>query len=217
MTKRRRFARSLALAAAWVVVAACRTPAAPEPQTAGPQGAAGHEEHGAPAAEGPPSDAPIASPAAAAPAGEVRIHLEGTWIAVRAERLGLDPALAAQRDAAFARLPPEDGLWWDEQLATEVWGLWSDLCVECHGGSRTLKKVLAMPPPARRWTETDALFFTRSRAPHSVFRVIAEGAKSGKPDVKDMPAWQSRLSNEQMWGLVHFIRSASKKKGGDLH
>lgn len=209
MTKRRRFARSLAISAAWVVVVACRTPAPPEPQTPAGEGAAGQVPDASPAAS-PPSASP-------APAGEVRIHLEGAWIPERAQRLGIDTDLAAQRDASFARQPPEDGLWWDEQLAREVWGLWTDLCVECHGGSRTLKKVLAMPPPPRRWTETDALFFTRSRAPHSVFRVIAEGTKSGKPDVKDMPAWRSRLSNEQMWGLVHFIRSASTKKGGDLH
>lgn len=210
MTTRRRFARSLAISTTWMVVAACRTQAPPEPQTAAGEGAAGQDR---PSGEGAGEGTDKSPPAAA---GEVRIHLEGAWIPERAQRLGIDAELAAQRDASFAHQPPEDGLWWDEQLAREVWGLWTDLCVECHGGSRTLKKVLAMPPPQRRWTETDALFFTRTRAPRSVFRVIAEGTKSGKPDIKDMPAWRSRLTNEQIWGLVHFIRSASTKKGGDL-
>lgn len=201
MTERRRL--TWPLAAALLAVVACRSQAAPGPATP------------APTAERAPAPVePAAEPHAAA---VIAVHLEGAWLAVRGERLGLSAALAAERDAAFAAGPPQDGLWWDDQVGREVWGVWSELCSECHGGNRSLGKVLSFPPPPRGWTESDALFFARSRDPRAVFRVIAEGARSGKPGIKDMPAWRTRLSNEQMWGLVYFLRAASKKKGSDLH
>jgi len=165
----------------------------------------------------PAPSAPAPSPAAPIdPAGHGKVHFRDDWIPLRAGRLGIDAELAAKRDAAFGAVPAEDGLWWDEQVAHEVWSVWTDLCMECHDGARSLKKVLNLPPPSRGWTEEDALFFAKSSAPRSVFRLISDGVRAKRPEDKDMPAWKTRLSNEQMWGLVYFVRASSKKRGGDL-
>lgn len=148
-----------------------------------------------------------------APALEVEptTHLDGAWLAVRAQRFTLDVATAAQRDRAFAIAPPEDGLWWDEQLAQEVWGVWHDECLQCHAGTRSLAKVRAMPPPPRRWAEQEARYFARRSTPRHVYRVIAEGQKAHHGG-KDMPAWGARLSHEQIWGLTYFLRMASRPR-----
>ena len=142
---------------------------------------------------------------------EPTTNLDGGWLSVRAARFALDASTAAQRDRAFAITPPEDGLWWDEQLAREAWGVWHDECLQCHAGTRSLAKVLAMPPPPRRWVEQEARYFSRRSTPRHVYRVIAEGQKAHHGG-KDMPGWGARLSHEQIWGLTYFLRMASRPR-----
>lgn len=170
----------------------------------------------------PPTEAPVPTPpnepappvAPANDAPPAKVHLGDTWYPSRAERLGLELATAKERDASFAEGPPEDGLWWDPQLAEEVWNVWSGLCSECHEGSRSLNKVLKLPPPRRGWSRKKARFFAKDRLPRDVFAILRDGAEV--KDGKDMPAWGKRLSNEQMWGLVYFVRAASERRGHDL-
>jgi hypothetical protein len=159
--------------------------------------------------------APAPGPSGPAPAkGNADTHPEEAWYPVRAERLGLPLEAARERDASFSASPPEDGLWWDEHLAKEVWGLWTELCTECHDGGRALDRVMTYPPPPRGWWRNQGRFFSSIREPQQIFRTILHGAKA--KEGKDMPGWQGKLANEQVWGLVYFIGAASKKKGNDL-
>lgn len=166
----------------------------------------------APLVSSPPSGAH--SPGARSAAGPAAApHLEGTWLAVRGPGLGLDAAAAAARDAAMAGTPPS-GAWWDEALAHEAWSLWQGLCYECHGGKRSLAKVLRFPPPTAGWADEDALYFTRLRSPRAMYTTIMEGQRASRPGERDMPSWRRALTHEQAWALVYYVRSASK--GRDL-
>jgi hypothetical protein len=181
------------------------TPATPDP----PHGSAPPAHDDAP---------PPGTLAEAKEAEALKDHRLEVWMPKRAARLGMDPATAQARDDSFSVVPPEDGLWWDEQLAEEVHTVWNGLCRECHQGNRSKEKVLAMPSPEAGWSATKTRFFKWERVPKDAFRIVVEGQRSSVAgsESKDMPAWSKKLSNEQMWGLVYFISSASKKKGHDL-
>lgn len=195
---------------------------APEPAAAEPDSAPSSVEP-SPAAvsdPAPPAVTPSPSPstpsaprtrAVAEPVPEP--HLEGTWLAVRGPGLGLDAAGAAARDEAMAGTPPT-GAWWDEALAREAWSLWRGLCYECHGGKRTLAKVLKFPAPSTGWADEDALYFTRLRSPRAMYGTIMNGQRATRPGERDMPSWRRALTHEQAWALVYYVRSASK--GRDL-
>ncbi|MCC7384494.1 MAG: cytochrome c [Deltaproteobacteria bacterium] len=199
---------------------------AAEPRVAAASPAPGAPPEAPAAPATPPADGPTDTPAPAPPTDPAppatpsdrpppaKVHLADSWYPGRAERLGLELATAKERDASFAEGPPEDGLWWDPQLAEEVWNAWSGLCSECHEGSRSLAKVLKLPPPRRGWARKKARFFAKDRLPREVFAILRDGAEV--KDGKDMPAWGKRLSNEQMWGLVYFVRAASERRGHDL-
>ncbi|MFO0724086.1 MAG: cytochrome c [Myxococcota bacterium] len=153
---------------------------------------------------------PIAqsAPVAAAP------HVGEAWYPLRAARLGLDLGAAKARDASFLAAPPADGLWWDADLAREVVAIWSELCSECHGGSRELGTILALPPPPRGWLWEKGPLFNGRRVPEAAFKSLQDGVRVAHG--RDMPSFKDKLSNEQLWGLVYFIRAASSQPAQDL-
>lgn len=165
----------------------------------------------------PPSPSASPSPTSAAPSkrpSRPAIHVGDTWIPVRSQALGLDATTAAARDQSFLAGPPADGLWWDPQLAGEVHGIWTELCSECHDGRRNVETVLKIPPPGRRWIQEEGPLFGGKKTPVAAFKILLDGAKASAG--RDMPGFRGKLSNEQLWGLVYFIRAVSARSDADL-
>ncbi len=134
-------------------------------------------------------------------------HLQDAWFAARGEALGIPEPEARRRDAALAEGPPSEAIW-DEQLAAEASALWGRHCAVCHGARGRLEGVPPAEPRPRAWGGFGAkmgFFFGGDKMRRGLFRRIAEGGapRDGRPS--RMPAWRGALSNEQIWGLVHFI------------
>lgn len=143
----------------------------------------------------------------------LEIHLGEAWYAYRADGLGISADEARGRDKAFEAVPPP-GAFWDRQVAGEAWGLWTELCSQCHGGSRRLTTVLSWPAPKDGWARQEQRFFNRQQPGTAVFATIMNGARARRGNV-DMPAWRDRLTREQIWSMVYFVSQASNV--GDVH
>ncbi len=142
------------------------------------------------------------------------IHAGEKWFPFRAQYLGIDESTARARDAAInEHTPPLQ--FWDEQTALETVSIWSSLCNECHGGRRTVQDVIQMPPPPATWGHGLSNFFGRERSYAQVFNTISNGGpiqEDGKPS--QMPAWQRKLSKEQIWSLIYFVEFQSYRAKG---
>lgn len=132
------------------------------------------------------------------------VRLGRAWFDARAAWLGLTPRQAERRDAEMSGTLPPDGFW-DRQTATEAAALWGALCNDCHGGRRRVSRAKEIPPPAPDWGTKQGYFFGRPRLPSQVFETIAFGGPPRGALPSEMPAWQRRLSREQIWALVYFI------------
>ncbi len=144
---------------------------------------------------------------AAAP-GDIVVHLDEKWFEVRAQHLGIDVSEARSRDAAISTsaAPAE---FWDQQTAVEAVSIWSALCNECHGGRRRVKDAVSMAKPPAGWGMGEGLFFGARRPYREIFGVISLGGpiRNGVPS--EMPAWQDKLSHEQIWSLIYFLEFQS--------
>jgi mono/diheme cytochrome c family protein len=128
------------------------------------------------------------------------------WLAARGKRLGLGLEAAAQRDRAMTSTAPPPAGFWDEQLALQAASLWRLVCNECHAGRRGIASASAIPAPTAGWTEKTGRFFGRARSHQQIFETIARGIRG--PAGSSMPAFEEKLSREQIWGLVHFLEEA---------
>lgn len=140
--------------------------------------------------------------------GDIVVHLDEKWFDVRASFLGVDVSAARARDAAISTsAAPAD--FWDEQTAVEAVSIWSALCNECHGGRRRVKDATSMAKPPAGWGTGEGLFFGARRPYREIFGVISLGGpiRNGVPS--EMPAWQDKLSHEQIWSLIYFLEFQS--------
>ncbi len=136
------------------------------------------------------------------------IHLREAWWPFRAEFLGISPADAKRRDAAFAGGDaPKD--FWDEQTAVEAVSVWTVLCNECHGGRRSVRDALATPAPAPGWGKGDGIFFGNRRSYRHVFDIVSNGGPPQNGERSEMIAWRKELSREQIWALLYFLEYQS--------
>jgi mono/diheme cytochrome c family protein len=106
--------------------------------------------------------------------------------------------------------PPQAGFW-DEQLALQAASLWRLVCNECHPGRRGIGSAASIPAPAAGWSERTGRFFGRTRSHRQVYEAIANGVS--RPGSQSMPAFEQKLSREQIWGLVHFLEEAGAPAG----
>jgi hypothetical protein len=136
------------------------------------------------------------------------IHLQDNWWPFRAEYLAISPAEAQARDEKITNRAPPDGFW-DEQTALEAVSLWSALCNECHGGRRSLKDSLSMPPPPPGWGVGEGLFFGRRRPYVTIFDTITAGGPTRDGVPSEMPKWGGKIAREQIWSLIYFIEYQS--------
>lgn len=77
-------------------------------------------------------------------------------------------------------------------------GRYQDHCVQCHGAPGIAREEAAMgmtPVPA------DLTHTAREWTPGEIFWVIRNGIK-----MTGMPAWQFRMSDDEMWDVVAFVR-----------
>lgn len=184
---------------------ACASASAPgRSDTQAPGSTASSGSHSAQPEE---ANIPLPSPDA------LEIHLGEAWFAYRADGLGISADEARARDTRLNGVPPP-GKFWDRQVAAEAWGLWTELCSQCHGGSRRLATVMSWPPPKDGWAEQNQRFFGGRQVGTAVFSTIMNGARAKRGNV-DMPAWRDRLSHEQIWSMVYFVSQASNV--GDVH
>lgn len=219
--------RPLALAVflAWLGAASCATRPAtsvrgieledPSERAAREAGEAGGSGDGLVAAGGGPSEGDDSDFVhSRQPAGEraresaqLPIHINDAWWAFRAQQLGISEAQARARDARMAESPPED--FWDPQTAVETISVWTVLCNECHGGRRSVRETLDMPPPAATWGRDTGLFFGKRRAYGQMFEVVQNGVPMKESGRVGMPAWRHILSNEMRWALLYFLEFQS--------
>lgn len=144
----------------------------------------------------------------AAVPGDIVVHLDAKWFEVRAPYLGLDVSAARTRDEAISTQSAPDRFW-DEQTASEAVSIWSALCNECHGGRRRVKDAMTMPQPPAGWGRGDGLFFGARRPYREIFGVISLGGPIRNNVPSEMPAWQDKLSHEQIWSLIYFLEFQS--------
>ena len=76
--------------------------------------------------------------------------------------------------------------------------LFREHCVQCHGAIPGAPAAFALgmtPPPA------NLVYTAREWQPQEIFWMIKNGAR-----MTGMPAWQFRLSDEEIWAVVAFAR-----------
>lgn len=108
-----------------------------------------------------------------------------------------DSLRASIRLRASALEPPPDTKtdWRNDGLL-----LYQAHCVQCHGAPGVAPDHFALgmtPKP------TATMEMARSRSKQELFWVIKHGIK-----MSGMPAWEYRLTDQQMWNLVAFIRES---------
>lgn len=110
----------------------------------------------------------------------------------------IDDALRASiriRASAIQPPPEADANWRNDGLL-----LYQAHCVQCHGAPGVAPDYFALgmtPKP------TATMEMARSRSRRELFWVIKHGIK-----MSGMPAWEYRLTDQQMWNLVAFIRQS---------
>jgi len=149
--------------------------------------------------------------------GSAAVHVGDEWFEHRAPRLGMTAAEAKARDETINDDGPPVTLFWDQQLATEVAGLWDLLCNECHGGKRDVAAAATIPAPPHGWGRQAGVFFGRERTHREVFQSIYYGSESESDDKpQEMPPWGEKVSKEQIWGLVYYLEFESGRKRAGL-
>ncbi len=141
--------------------------------------------------------------AAAAAAGAGAACLYGGWYDVAATNQHLAPTYWALdtgmrrsigRRAERIAVPALD----DERLAAQGLAHFRRHCVACHGAPGVAPEpfALGMAPAAANLAHTG-----REWTPAQLFWVIKYGLK-----MTGMPAWTYRLSDEEIWAVVAFLR-----------
>jgi mono/diheme cytochrome c family protein len=139
---------------------------------------------------------------------QLPIHINESWWAFRAQRLGITVEQAKKRDAEFSDLKvPAD--FWDAQTALETVSVWTVLCNECHGGRRSLADAAETPAPAATWGRGEGLFFGNRRTYSHMFNVVRNGGPRRENRREEMPAWRNILSTEMVWALLYFLEYQS--------
>jgi mono/diheme cytochrome c family protein len=140
---------------------------------------------------------------AAAAAGAAAIVLYAGWYDVSATEQHLAPTYWAldtgmrrsvQRRAAAIAAPPLD----DERLVARGLVHFRQHCVQCHGAPGVAPEPFALgmaPAPA------SLAYTAREWQPAELFWVIKYGIK-----MTGMPAWAFRLSDDDSWAVVAFLR-----------
>jgi mono/diheme cytochrome c family protein len=86
--------------------------------------------------------------------------------------------------------------------------LYTNNCSACHGvnarGGGPMAGTTAVPPPAL----TGSTSHLGGRTDGELFRIIVNGQSGG------MPAWGGKLSDNEIWDVVNFLRSLDR--GGEL-
>jgi len=136
------------------------------------------------------------------------LHLADEWWAFRAEFLQSNPAKVKERDDAISDSAPPP-VFWDQQTAIEAASVWGELCNECHGGRRKLEDAIKMPPPPADWGRGTGLFFGQRRPYQELFRVVLNGGPIRNGQKSEMPAWQGRVSREEIWAILYFLEFQS--------
>jgi hypothetical protein len=140
----------------------------------------------------------------------VSVHDHDTWYDYRGASLGLSRADTLERDRAFDRDNPPPSEFWDAQVAIESASIWRVMCNECHRGQRRIATAANIPAPAEGWGQGSGRFFGRERPYRDIHLQISIGG-AAKPEIDSrMPGFADELSNEQIWGLVHFVERASE-------
>jgi mono/diheme cytochrome c family protein len=138
----------------------------------------------------------------------VPVHIADAWWGFRSAFLKMSEGKARERDSEIGERQAPEGFW-DEQTASETYGLWATFCNECHGGRRKLEDVVRMPAPAAGWGRGDGLFFGARRPYAEIFRTITLGKIEKDGNRYRMPAWKGKLAREQIWALMYFIEYQS--------
>ena len=150
---------------------------------------------------------PSPRPGSDAPVAEAKAELGEEWFVSRASTLGLTVEAAKARDRAISRAGPPAVRFWDDQLALQSASLWRLVCNECHAGRRGIGSALAIPPPPPDWGEGQGRFFGRSRPYAEIYDTISGGV-SHPYGTASMPAFEDKLTHEQIWGLIRFLEHA---------
>ena len=151
---------------------------------------------------------PPPRPGPDAAAVEAKADFGEEWFVARASTLGLTVEAAKARDRAISRTGPPAGGFWDDQLALQSASLWRLVCNECHPGRRGIGSALTIPPPPPSWGEGQGRFFGRSRTYGEIYDSITRGV-SHPSGAASMPAFENKLTHEQIWGLIRFLEHAS--------
>jgi mono/diheme cytochrome c family protein len=137
--------------------------------------------------------------AAAAGAGA----LYGGWYDVSATDQHLRPTYwlldtgmraSLERRAREVRVPVLD----DPALVARGLAHFRTHCVQCHGGPGVAPSAFALgltPSPE------NLVHVARMRGPAEIFQAVKYGLK-----MTGMPAWEFRLSDEDLWAVVAFVR-----------
>lgn len=153
------------------------------------------------------------------------VHLGDDWFAFRAASASREGAVpheatpddiaaatsaARARDAAIAGDTPPASL--DRSVLVEASAVYRKVCAECHGADGTPPDP--MPDGGKRpraWGGTGTrmgFFFGGDSMRRGIWRTIRKGSEpEAEGKAPRMPAWQTKLSREQTWGLVRYLES----------
>jgi cytochrome c oxidase cbb3-type subunit 3 len=86
---------------------------------------------------------------------------------------------------------------------------YSDFCARCHGadGKGNGPAAATLNPKPRDYTDCKSM---AARSDAELFKVISEGGDAANMS-PDMQPWGGTLSDEEIHGLVKFVRSFCKK------
>ncbi|HWT77849.1 MAG TPA: cytochrome c [Candidatus Methylomirabilis sp.] len=86
---------------------------------------------------------------------------------------------------------------------------YQELCASCHGASGKGDGPAAAGLPTKPRNHTDSAYMSKLKD-QQIFDTIKKGGQAmGKSPL--MPPWGSTLSDAQIWDLVAYIRTLSKK------